>query len=232
MRLIELRPEDLRGLRACLVAPERVDWAYLAAKSLGLNLALRAALASTSVLAGGPAASRAAASMAWYQLQDAIFTLYGRSYMNVLARASGALRVAGLPVGDLALAYLQCALSELLCRLMLGPAGDTPWVLSPSGLAVLLLNVAQGLAAGGSIVPAINQARRAGAIGESAAAHLYQLSGLTIHSGLLATFGYQALHGWVTGLLTLSSWLIYAVCSSLNHAAIIKENVSCAETSP
>jgi hypothetical protein len=217
--IIEFHPENLRGLRACFVPPSRSDYAYLATKALGLNLFLRAAFAFSGAAAGGPSWLRAAACMSWYQLQDAFFTLFGRAYLNVLSKASGALKLAGLRIGDLVFTYLQTCASEVLARLMLGPAGDTPFVLSPAGLGLVFLNVGQGMLAGGCIIPAINQAREAGLLSEAAAAHLYQISGVTIHVGLLATFGHQRLHGWVTAALAILSWLLYAVSASLARTA-------------
>lgn len=213
-KLIEFHPAALKDARACLAAPERHDYVYLATKTFGINLAVRLAFAFSAVNGGVPWL-RAALSMSWYQLQDGMFTLYSRTYLNVLGRASGALTLGGARVGDIGLVYVQLCAAEILNRLLLGPAGDTPAVWTIAGLGLVFVNVLQGMAAGGSIAPAISQARQARLISDRAAAHLYQLSGLTIHLGLLAAIGHQVLYAWLTALLGIVSWTLYLSCASL-----------------
>ncbi|MFA6091354.1 MAG: hypothetical protein WCU88_03000 [Elusimicrobiota bacterium] len=214
--LIEFDPGVLRGLRSCRVRPSRSDRAYLATKTFGVNLAVRGAFALSGIH-GGASAARVVCALSWHQLQDAACTLYGRSYLNLLARAAGGLRIAGRGIGDLVFVYVQVSASEVLTRLILGPVGNTPSALTLAGLGMVFLNVGQGMIAGGSIIPAINQVRKAGFIGERACMHIYQLSGLTIHLGLLATFGYQALHAWATAALSIASWSFYAVAVAIDR---------------
>lgn len=220
--LVEFRPSAMRGWRASFRRPGRRDYAYLATKTFGFNLAVRAAFACSAV-AGGVSWPRAAASLSWYQFQDAVFTLFGESYLNLLSRAHGVLSVGGWEIGDLAFVYAQLCASELLTRLLLGPAGDTPSVLTAAGLGLVFVNVAQGMLAGGAIAPAIGKARRAGLFGERFAVHAYQISGLTIHLGLLASFGHQVLYAWATGLLSILSWSFYLGLTVLPKPAVVAE---------
>ena len=209
MKLIEINPEQMTRLKSCLVRPEKSDYAYLATKTFGVNLAVRVAMALSVVAPGHTQWFRAAALLCWYQAQDALFTLYGKSYLNVLSHMAEGLKISGARVGDVVFIYIQLCASEFISRLLLGPVGDTPAVLSLAGIGFVLLNVLQGMVCAGPIVPAINQARRSGAISERTALHLYQISGLTIHVGLLSTFGHQVLHAWLTGIVFVGSWLFY-----------------------
>ena len=149
--------------------------------------------------------------LAWYQAQDAVFTLYGKSYLNVLTRMADVLKISGARVGDIVFLYVQLCASEFLSRLLLGAVGDTPGALTVAGVTFILINVLQGMVSAGPIVPAINQARRMGAVSENNSVHLYQLSGLTIHVGLLSTFGHQVMHAWLTAIIFILSWSAYLI---------------------
>lgn len=186
--------------------PGREEWRWLLYKTFGVNLAARAAFLVAACADGELAPARAWAAGAWWQAQDAVFTLYGRAWLGLLAASAGAVRVAGRPVGDLALSYAQLCAAEWLNRLILGAVGGNPSVLGVEGTALVGLNVLQGMAAGGPLVPAISRLKARGLLSVDAAARLYQLSGLAMHLGLLATFGHQRLHAALTAALAVAAW--------------------------
>lgn len=197
----------LRRLFAeCYRRPERQDWVYLWTKAFGVNLAVRGAFLGAAAARGDMGAARALWAGVWYQAQDALFTLYGRTYMNLVARADKALG----PAGGFVFVYFQLCGFELLNRLMLGPVGQNAPVTEPAGALLVFVNTLQGMVAGGPLVPALGRLRAAGLVSERAAGHLYQASGLTLHLGLLATFGFQTAYAVATGLLFALSWGAYA----------------------
>lgn len=189
--------------------PNKQDYWFLATKTFGLNLAVRVAFAAKGVAAGDLSVLRAVLSTSWYQLQDAFFTVFGQTYMKFLGKMTGMLRIGNAKVGDLLFVYTQLVVSEFLNRLVLGPIGENPLVYTWSGMGLLFLNNLQGMISGGLLVPVINKLRAAGYISEKTSNWLYQAASLTMHLGLLATFGYQTLFTVLTTALMVLSWGAY-----------------------
>lgn len=207
---------DVRNIFAsCMTKPNRQDYLWLLTKTFGFNLAVRLAFVIQGVSGGGLSPVRAALSTSWYQLQDAVFTVFGQTYMKFLGKMTGMLRVHNARVGDFAFVYVQLCGFEFLNRLVLGPLGENPLVYSAMGLGLIFVNILQGMLSGGPLIPAINQMRKAGVIGHSTMMHLYQLTSLTMHFGLFATFGYQRFYAALTGGVLLLSWTSYLAFSNL-----------------
>jgi hypothetical protein len=200
-------------MRECWTIPNRQDYMYLATKTFGLNLVVRLAFAGKAVLKGDLPMIRAVLSTVWYQLQDTVFTVFGQTYMKFLGRMTGMLRAGPAYLGDFAFVYVQLCSFEFLNRLVLGPLGENPLAYTWHGMALIFINILQGMVSGGPLIPAINKARRAGVIGHSTMMHLYQLSSLTMQFGLFASFGYQHFYALLTGSTLLLSWGGYAVFS-------------------
>lgn len=217
-RFIEFNPQLLARIKeifaASMTRPNRQDYLYLATKTFGLNLAIRLAFMTRGVMSGELALLRAVLSTSWYQLQDAVFTVFGQTYMKFLGQMTGLLRIGNARVGDFLFIYFQLCFFEFLNRLVLGPLGETPLVTSASGIALILLNILQGMASGGPLVPAINQMRRAGIISHSTMMHFYQLASLSMHFGLFATFGFQTFYAVLTGAVLVLSWSGYILFST------------------
>jgi hypothetical protein len=215
--LVAFRPDMLRQaprlLRECWTVPNRQDYLYLATKTFGLNLVVRLGFTSKAVLKGDLPLARAAASLTWYQLQDTVFTVFGQTYMKFLGRMTGMLRAGPAYLGDFSFVYVQLCFFEFLNRLVLGPLGENPLVYTWHGLALIFVNILQGMISGGPLIPAINKMRRAGVIGHSTMMHFYQLSSLTMQFGLFASFGYQRFYTWLTTSTLALSWGSYAVFS-------------------
>lgn len=213
----EFHPAMLRAaprlLRECWTVPNRQDYMYLATKTFGLNLVVRLFFTVRAVLAGQLPVLRACASTSWYQLQDTVFTVFGQTYMKFLGRMTGMLRVGPAYLGDFSFVYVQLCFFEFLNRLVLGPLGENPLVYTWHGLALIFVNILQGMLSGGPLIPAINKMRRAGVISHSTLMHLYQLSSLTMQFGLFASFGYQRFYAILTGATLILSWGSYAVFS-------------------
>jgi hypothetical protein len=129
--------------------------------------------------------------------------------MKFLGKMTPMLRIGPAKLGDLLFVYVQLVASEFINRLVLGPLGENPLVYSWHGIGLLLLNNLQGMISGGLIVPVINKMKAAGVIGEKTSSNLYQLASLTMHLGLLATFGYQHLFTVLTTILMVLSWAAY-----------------------
>ena len=199
--------------KSCMTRPNRQDYMYLVTKTFGLNLVVRLAFASKAVMAGQLPLVRAVLSTSWYQLQDTVFTVFGQTYMKFLGRMTGMLRVGRAYLGDFAFVYVQLCGFEFLNRLVLGPLGENPLVYTWHGMTLIFLNILQGMISGGPLIPAINQARRAGVISHSTMMHLYQLTSLTMQFGLFATFGYQRFYMLLTTATLVLSWTSYAVFS-------------------
>ncbi len=178
---------------------ERARW--LLYKTFGVNLAARLAFLVPAAASGAVPAPAAALTLAWWQAQDAAFTWHGSAWLRLLSRSSAAFRGA-----DLLLSFVVLCAGEWLTRLLLGPAAGNPTVLGLEGTGLVLLNVWQGMAAGGPLVPALARLRERGRLSDAAATRLYQLSGLAMHLGLLATFGWQRLHAALTALLAVAAW--------------------------
>ncbi|MBI3563934.1 MAG: hypothetical protein HY079_01910, partial [Elusimicrobia bacterium] len=197
-------------LRESWTVPNRQDYIYLGTKTFGLNLAVRVFFAATAVHNGSLPLLRAVISTSWYQLQDAGFTLFGQTYMKFIGRMTGLLRMGRSYFGDFLFTYLQLTTFEFLNRLVLGPIGENPLVLSWAGLSLIFANVFMGMISGGPLIPAISKMRRAGVISEKTMMHLYQLASLTMQFGLLASFGYQHLYFLLTTATLVLSWGSYA----------------------
>lgn len=189
--------------------PNKQDYMFLLTKTFGLNLAIRAAFAVKGVSGGDLTLERAILSTAWYQVQDAVFTVFGQTYMKFLGKMTGLLRIGPAKLGDLLFVYVQLVGFEFLNRLVLGPIGENPLVYSWGGIGLLLLNNLQGMVSGGLMVPVINKLRAAGYISDKTSNYLYQAASLTMHLGLLATFGYQSLFTLLTTVLMVLSWTAY-----------------------
>jgi hypothetical protein len=197
-------------LRDSWTVPNKQDYAYLATKTFGLNLAVRVFFAAAAVHKGDLPLMRAVISTSWYQLQDAGFTLFGQTYMKFIGKMTGLMRVGRAYMGDFLFTYLQLTAFEFINRLVLGPIGENPIVYSPHGLSLIFTNVFMGMISGGPLVPAISKMRRAGVISQKTMMHLYQLASLTMQFGLLASFGYQHLYFILTTATLVLSWGAYA----------------------
>jgi hypothetical protein len=200
-------------MRECWTVPNRQDYMYLATKTFGLNLVVRLAFTGKAVLKGDLPLIRGVLSTTWYQIQDTVFTVFGQTYMKFLGRMTGMLRVGPVYLGDFTFVYVQLCFFEFLNRLVLGPLGENPLVYTWHGMALIFLNILQGMISGGPLIPAINKMRRAGVIGHSTMMHFYQLSSLTMQFGLFASFGYQRFYFYLTGATLLLSWGSYAIFS-------------------
>lgn len=212
---VEFHPSMLKNAPALLreqwTVPNRQDYMYLATKTFGLNLVVRVVFMILPVRTGGLALTRAAIALFWYQLQDTVFTVFGQTYMKFLGRMTGMLRVGPLWLGDFSFVYFQLCFFEFLNRLVLGPLGMNPLVYTWHGMALIFVNIIQGMISGGPLIPAINKARRAGIISHSAMMHCYQLSSLTMQFGLFASFGYQKFYFLLTTGTLVLSWGGYAL---------------------
>jgi hypothetical protein len=210
--LLKKAPEIMRE---CWTVPNRQDYMYLATKTFGLNLVVRLAFTGKAVMKGDLPLIRGILSTGWYQLQDTVFTVFGQTYMKFLGRMTGMLRVGPMYLGDFTFVYVQLCGFEFLNRLVLGPLGENPLVYTWHGMALIFVNIMQGMISGGPLIPAINKARRAGVIGHSTMMHFYQLSSLTMQFGLFASFGYQRFYFLLTSATLVLSWGGYAVFSLL-----------------
>lgn len=214
---VEFKPDMLRRapelLRECWTKPNRQDYTYLATKTFGLNLVVRVIFMIMPVRTGGLALMRAAAALAWYQLQDTVFTVFGQTYMRFLGRMTGMLRVGPAYLGDFTFVYVQLCFFEFLNRLVLGPLGMNPLVYTWHGMGLIFINIIQGMISGGPLIPAINKMRRAGVISHSTMMHFYQLSSLTMQFGLFASFGYQYFYFLLTTGTLVLAWGSYAIFS-------------------
>lgn len=214
---VEFKPEMLREapalLKSCWTTPNRQDYMYLVTKTFGLNLAVRLFFTVAAVKRGDLPLIRAVASTSWYQLQDTVFTVFGQTYMRFLGRMTGMLRVGPVWLGDFSFVYVQLCGFEFLNRLVLGPLGENPLVYTWHGMALIFLNILQGMVSGGPLIPAINKMRRAGVISHPTMMHFYQLTSLTMQFGLFASFGYQRIYTLLTTATLVLSWGSYAIFS-------------------
>ncbi|MFH2201504.1 MAG: hypothetical protein ABIJ96_00165 [Elusimicrobiota bacterium] len=212
-RLIEFRPEVIKGIkeafRSSWTRPNKQDYTYLVTKTFGVNLAVRLGFVIQGVMGGTLPLLRAILSTTWYQAQDAVFTVFGQTYMKFLNKMTGLLRIHNAEVGDFLFIYTQLVFFEFLNRLVLGPLGANPLVYSWAGIGLIFLNIIQGMIAGGPLIPAINKMHKAGVIKHSTMMHLYQISSLTMHLGLFATFGFQSIFTLLSTILMFISWGLY-----------------------
>ena len=208
----------LKNMKALFVEsmtrPNRQDYTWLATKTFTFNLAIRLFFVMKAVNAGELPVVRAVISTSWYQIQDAVFTVFGQTYMKFLGRMTGMIKVFKAPVGDMVFVYFQLCGFEFLNRLVLGPLGENPLVMTPKGLALVFINILQGMISGGPLVPAVNQMRRVGVISHSTMMHLYQVTSLTMQFGLFAAFGYQKFYAMLTGSVLVLSWGSYVYFTS------------------
>ncbi|MCX5797911.1 MAG: hypothetical protein NTY77_20665 [Elusimicrobia bacterium] len=213
--LVEFDMDFFRNMKAifrsCMTKPNQQDFRYLYYKTFGLNLVVRLGFMITSVQKGELPVMRAILSTSWYQFQDAIFTVFGQTYMKFLGRMTGLLRIYKAYFGDLFFVYFQLCGFEFLNRLVLGPLGENPLVYTWSGIGLIFLNILQGMLSGGPLIPAINKMRKVGFIGHNTMMHLYQLSSLTMQFGLFASFGYQRFYTILTTSVLVVAWGSYAV---------------------
>ncbi|MBI3552273.1 MAG: hypothetical protein HY077_07125 [Elusimicrobia bacterium] len=198
---------------SCMTKPNRQDFMYLATKTFGLNLAVRLFFTVAAVRKGDLPMVRAVVSTSWYQLQDAVFTVFGQTYMKFLGRMTGMLRVGPAYLGDFFFVYFQLCAVTFLNRLVLGPLGENPLVYSGYGIWLIFKNIFQGIVSGGPLTPAINKMRRTGAISHNTMMHFYQLASLTMLYGLFADYGHQRFYDFLTGATLVLSWSSYAVFS-------------------
>jgi hypothetical protein len=210
MGLLKKAPDIMRE---CWTVPNRQDYMYLVTKTFGLNLVVRLGFMFEAIHKGDLPFLRGVLSTTWYQLQDTVFTVFGQTYMKFLGRMTGMLRVGPMYLGDFAFVYVQLCGFEFLNRLVLGPLGENPLVYTCHGMALIFVNILQGMISGGPLIPAINKMRRAGVIGHSTMMHLYQLSSLTMQFGLFASFGYQWFYFVLTSATLVLSWGGYAIFS-------------------
>jgi hypothetical protein len=199
-----------RILRDSWTVPNRQDYFYLGTKTFGLNLAVRAFFAASAVHSGSNPLVRAIVSTCWYQIQDALFTVFGQTYMKFIGKMTGLVRLGRSYFGDFVFTYFQLISFEFLNRLVLGPIGENPLVYSWAGIGLIFSNILMGMLAGGPLIPAINKMRRAGVISEKMMMHLYNLASLTMQFGLFATFGYQHIYFLLTTATMIVSWGVYA----------------------
>ncbi|HAM34592.1 MAG TPA: hypothetical protein DEB40_03205 [Elusimicrobia bacterium] len=215
--LVEINLGFIRRIKeifaSCMTKPNRQDFLYLAYKTFGLNLVVRLAFVTASVQKGDLPIARAVISTSWYQMQDAVFTVFGQTYMKFLGKMTGLLRIHRAYFGDLFFVYFQLCGFEFLNRLVLGPLGENPLVYTWSGIGLILFNIMQGMLSGGPLIPAINQLRKVGCISHNTMMHLYQLSSLTMQFGLFASFGYQRFYAILTTAILVLAWGSYAVAA-------------------
>ncbi|MFH2201507.1 MAG: hypothetical protein ABIJ96_00180 [Elusimicrobiota bacterium] len=199
---------------SCMTRPNRQDYMWLATKTFGLNLVVRLFFVCKGVMSGDLSMVRAVLSTTWYQIQDAVFTVFGQTYMKFLGKMTGLIRIRNAQVGDFVFVYFQLCGFEFLNRLLLGPLGENPLVYTGFGIGLIFVNILQGMLSGGPLIPAINKMRRAGVISHPVMMHLYQASSLTMQFGLLASFGYQTFYAILTGAVLVFSWSSYVIFST------------------
>lgn len=199
---------------SCMTRPNKQDYMWLATKTFGLNLAIRLVFVVKGVTGGDLPMVRAVLSTSWYQIQDAVFTVFGQTYMKFLGKMTGLVRIRNAQVGDFVFVYFQLCVFEFLNRLVLGPLGENPLVYTWMGVGLIFANILQGMLSGGPLIPAINKMRRAGVISHPMMMHFYQLSSLTMHFGLFASFGYQKFYAILTGAVLILSWSSYVFFST------------------
>lgn len=189
--------------------PRRDEYLYLIFKASFINLAVRSYLILNSFAKGEVPLYMACLSLVWYQMQDCLFTLHGQTYMRFLAKITESIKIFHLKCGDLIFVMNMLFVLELSNRLLLGPVGNNPPAYTLKGIALIWLNMVQGMVSAGPIDPAVNKLKESGLISHSAAMHLYQLLGFTLLFGLLGTFGYQKLHAVITTAQLIISLTVY-----------------------
>lgn len=201
--------------KSCITKPNRQDYMWLVTKTFTLNLAIRLFFVVQSVKSGELGVFRAAISTSWYQLQDAVFTVFGQTYMKFLGKMTPMVKLRNAAVGDFVFVYIQLCSMEFINRLVLGPLGMNPLVYTLEGMGLIFVNILQGMISGGPIIPAVNKMRKVGAISHSTMMHFYQLASLTMHFGLFATFGFQKFYAILTGAVLVLAWGSYLIFSTM-----------------
>lgn len=208
-RVLNLR----RILAASYVIPGHTDYMYVIFKSSFLNLAARSFLVITAVNKGVLTSEKAIMSLIWYQIQDVFFTIYGKTYMNFIGSLETTVILFSFKIGDLVFVIIVFVVCEFSNRLILGPVGENPSVLTLRGFAIIFINIGQGMLSAGPVDSAICKLRNLGLISVTIANHIFQIMSLSMLFGLLASFGYQRIHAivLVTQFLTFSSIYILAL---------------------
>ena len=195
------------------VRPTDVDIFYALIKSSGLNLAARLFIAITAAIRGEIKPELAVISITWYQAQDVLFTLYGKSYMQFMYSVQSTVKLCGFDIGDILLALLVVFIlalcdSLVLGILVLGPGGTSKNPFAPGGTLVSLVKLSQGMLLSVTVNPTICKLQSAGFISASTADHAFQLMGLTTFLTLLISWGKQDSY---STLLFLQFFLFSAV---------------------
>jgi hypothetical protein len=201
--------------KSCMTKPNRQDYMWLVTKTFTLNLAIRLFFVVQSVKSGQLPMARAVVSTSWYQLQDAVFTVFGQTYMKFLGKMTPMVKLKNAAVGDFVFVYIQLCSMEFINRLVLGPLGENPLVYTAEGIGLIFVNILQGMISGGPIIPAVNKMRKVGAISHSTMMHFYQLASLTMHFGLFASFGFQKFYAILTGAVLVLAWGSYVLFSTM-----------------
>ncbi len=201
--------------KSCMTKPNRQDYMWLVTKTFTLNLAIRMFFMVKSVGSGDLPMMRAVVSTSWYQLQDAVFTVFGQTYMKFLGKMTPMVKIKNAAVGDLVFVYIQLCSMEFINRLVLGPLGENPLVYTVEGVGLIFVNILQGMISGGPIIPAVNKMRKVGAISHSTMMHFYQIASLTMQLGLFAAFGYQTFYAILTGVILVFAWGSYLFFSTM-----------------
>ncbi|MFA5140902.1 MAG: hypothetical protein WC728_16875 [Elusimicrobiota bacterium] len=218
LKWLNFNPKYLVNMKeifvSCMTRPNKQDYMWLWTKTFGLNLVIRLAFVVKGVKSGQLPLLRAVFSTLWYQIQDAVFTVFGQTYMKFLGKMTGLLRIRGAYFGDFLFVYIQLCGCEFLNRLVLGPLGENPLVYTWQGVGLIFINILQGMLSGGPITPAINKMRKSGLISHEWMMHLYQAASLTMHFGLFASFGYQRFYAILTGVVLVLAWSGYIILTT------------------
>ena len=196
-------------LLSLYIPPGRDEYFYLMFKASFINLAVRSVLVLNSFAKDEVSLHMACISLVWYQMQDCLFTLHGQTYMQFLAKISESIKLFHLNCGDIIFVMNMLFVLELSNRLLLGPVGNNPPAYTLKGIALIWVNMVQGMVSAGPIDPAVNKLKESGLLSHAAAMHLYQLLGFTLLFGLLGTFGYQKLHAVITTAQLIISFAVY-----------------------
>ena len=204
--------------------PRRDEYFYVMFKASFINLAVRSYFILNSFAKGEVPLYIACLSLVWNQIQDCLFTLHGQTYMRFLAKINGSIEIFHLKCGDLIFIMNMMFVLELLNRLMLGPVGDNPPAYTLKGIGLIWLNVVQLMVSASTNDSIVNKLIKSGLINHSAAMHLYQLLGFTLHFGLLGTFGYQKLYVvTTTAQLTINLTVYIFLTSFPRPKSMIKQ---------
>ena len=182
---------------ACKTTPARNDFLYVIFKTSLINLAARSYFIMVELEDEELELTYAILSLTWYQLQDCVFTIFGQTYMKFLGKIGPLVRIYGAEFGDLCFVLVILFVLEFSNRLILGPLNGNYAAYTWQGMLTILYNLIQGIVSSGPVDPTINKLRTRGIISHTTAMHIFQIMGLSLLFGLLATFGYQTLHAIV-----------------------------------